>query len=513
MDTEPATPTRLPLKRPLDSNSGETPVAKRFQSTQTPTRELESEEDEQSSPTITAARRRKTLHSHTASRRSLAKNSLRPLSPPRLDMEATPEALEGPQGPSLPLAFDNPPLKPPVPDTAQPPAPQVGETGIIDDTLEGSHAANALLDFLGEWEADSSAVAKDMSKVFSTVPEEAMNTDDPTQLITSKEWSLVRLSDCREELAHYSDNPFNFLPAAKLNKLIRYWLGEQVAEASLTKMEKDFLGQTRIKKILAKVVCAGNAPMEDDKAMGWIRSAIISALAQVGADVQRFARMRIAIKTSKPSYSWFILPVGIALYKALEDIRGAMDPRSGTLVLFRPWLDDPFPIQHFYATGIHLANDTIPFEVASADYAEQMAVPLATHKVKITEMIPAYRGDNKEYTTRIKFCFDNGTRPFLINPNKLTRRFWTGLGNLKAPRNVTYKWPPKCRWCESESHITATCTSQQHARGKILNWRSASPASTTAVSMAQGGLNHLRDLKAQPQGPTPRLSTSSLRER
>jgi len=134
-----------------------------------------------------------------------------------------------------------------------------------------------------------------------------------------------------------------------------------------------------------------------------------------------------------------------------------MDPRSGTLVLFRPWKDESFPIQHIYAIGIHRHGDRVPFEVATADYVEQMTAPLAVYNARILDTTPANHGVAGEYATKIKFGFKEGTIPFLINPKKLTRQFRTGLGNSKTERNVQYRWPPKCRHCESEKHLTPEC--------------------------------------------------------
>lgn len=86
-----------------------------------------------------------------------------------------------------------------------------------------------------------------------------------------------------------------------------------------------------------------------------------------------------------------------------------------------------------------------------------MKEPLARHKVQIMEITPARYGDSEIYCTKIKFAFDEGKIPFLIKPQWLTRRFWTGPGNSKSKRSVEYRWPSKCRLCSSETHLTARC--------------------------------------------------------
>ena len=288
-------------------------------------------------------------------------------------------------------------------------------------------------------------------------PRTQMNAITPTQQTAKPEWSLLRMNPERPDLNHHSDNPFDFLSMAKLDMLIRFCHGDVEAAGKLTKIEKDVLGDSRIEKILVKVVCSGPSPIDEDRKNAWIRSAILSAIAESGVDAQEVAKLRIVINPAKPGYSWVIIPVRAAIFKALEDIRGAIHPRSGTLILFRPWKNVTLPTQRIYAFGIHLANDNVPFDVATRDYAEQMRDPLSKHNIRILGMTPTYYGDAGMYCTEIKFDFADGAIPFLIMPQRLTRRFRTGPGNSKTVRGIKYKWPSKCRLCESETHLTAGC--------------------------------------------------------
>ena len=195
-------------------------------------------------------------------------------------------------------------------------------------------------------------------------------------------------------------------------------------------------------------------PIDEERRIAWIRSAILSAIAQSGVDIEIFAKSRFAINPGKPGYSWLIIPAWFTLFKAIADVRGALDRRSGSLILFRMWKDESCPIQHVYAFGIHLVNDDVPFDVATTDYKEQMNEPLTRGGLRILEMAP---GDVGTYCTVIKLGFTDRKVPFLLKPRQLTPRFWTGPGNPKPIRSITYRWPPKCRLCESESHITAKC--------------------------------------------------------
>ena len=102
--------------------------------------------------------------------------------------------------------------------------------------------------------------------------------------------------------------------------------------------------------------------------------------------------------------------------------------------------------------------------------------------MKIIEMSPTNYGDTNTYCTRIRFGFEEGTIPFLISPQQLTRRFWTGPSQKKSQRRVDYKWPPKCHICESESHNTSICPWPMLERGErrpnLSNCRSHYPGWT-----------------------------------
>ena len=152
-----------------------------------------------------------------------------------------------------------------------------------------------------------------------------------------------------------------------------------------------------------------------------------------------------------------------AVFKAIADVRGALDPKSGSLVLFRTWNEAPCPpIQPIYAFGIHLVNDNVPFDEATTDYKEQMNKALTARGLRILEMAPAYYGDVGTYCTVIKLGFTDGSIPSLFKPRKLSAHFWTGPGGSKIVRSITYRWPPKCRLCESESHLTAKLSMEGH---------------------------------------------------
>ena len=181
-------------------------------------------------------------------------------------------------------------------------------------------------------------------------------------------------------------------------------------------------------------------------------------MAQSGSDIQISTKPRLAIDPAKPGYSWLIIPVLSAVFKAIADVHGALDPKSGSLILFRMWEEAPCPtVQHVYAFGIHLVNDNVPFDVATTDDKEQMNEVLSEGGLRILEMAPAYYGDVGTYCTVIKLGFTDGQIPFPPKPRQLTSRFWTGPGGSKIVRGITYRWPPKCRVCESESHLTARC--------------------------------------------------------
>jgi len=72
-------------------------------------------------------------------------------------------------------------------------------------------------------------------------------------------------------------------------------------------------------------------------------------------------------------------------------------------------------------------------------------------------MKPARYGKAAEACTEITLGFTEGTKPFLITLQVLPCYFWTRLANTKLRCRISYKWPSKCRLCESETHLTSKC--------------------------------------------------------
>jgi len=141
----------------------------------------------------------------------------------------------------------------------------------------------------------------------------------------------------------------------------------------------------------------------------------------------------------------------------MKDIHGALDPRSGTLVLFCPWKNETFQTQRVYAFGIHLENDQVPQEVTSDDYSKQIEESVTKHGLRLVGMKPAHYGEAAEVCTEITLRFAEGTKLIIITLQILPCSFWTGLANTKLKCGITYKWPSKCHLCESETHLTSKC--------------------------------------------------------
>ena len=283
------------------------------------------------------------------------------------------------------------------------------------NTLSEEDINAVLNEYKAEWDQDPEAEIVDMSKIVS-IQNAQMSAKAPAQGSIKQEWSLITHNPARPELDHRSDNPFDFLPNAKLEKLIRFWRGEPEATDRLTTMETNFLAEPRMKKVLAKVVNVGSPTIDNDRKCAWIRSAITSAIIQSGIKTNNFDKLRIAINPAKQGYTWIIIPVRAPVFKELMNIRAALDPRSGTLVLLRAWKEASFPTQHFFAFGIHNLDDSITLEIAIADYREQMQESLAANNITILSMNSALYGDSRRYSVKIKFGFVGNTTPFLINP-------------------------------------------------------------------------------------------------
>lgn len=379
------------------------------------------------SPTVTVTKRKKPLPTHPIPKRNQAKNKTKAPSPPQL----TPFLLN----------FGTSTFEPRIPNQNN--SAPTEEEEDIGDELKG---------YLDEQVADTAAINPDMLSILVKHPVDSMNCAAPG---VKKDWSIILTTEGRQDLNHHSDNPFDFLNATKLDMLMDYWMGDKAAFNALSRIERGSIGEPRVKKVLAKVV--HTAPITKGMRDEWVRSAIQSVTAQRTEESQGIAKARVIMDPAKKGYSWVILPVGAAVFKAMEEVRGAMDPRSGTLVLFRMWRNETSRTQHFYATGIHLEDDEVSFEIVATDYRDQISEAIKRNKVTILEMTQATYGDSGDYTTKITFGFEDDKIPFLISPTKLARRFWTGIGNIKRMRNIAYRWPYKCYTCESESHPTTQC--------------------------------------------------------
>ena len=241
--------------------------------------------------------------------------------------------------------------------------------------------------------------------------------------------------------------------------------------------------------------------------MAWFRAAIVSAITQSSGNPADFAKSSITIDPYKQGYNWIIVPVGAAIFKALAGVRGALDPRSGTLVLFRFWEETPCPLQHVFAFGIHLEDDVVSHEVATKDYQDQMGKALAAKGMVILGMDEAIHGDTGSYCTDITIGFTKGKTPFVVTPTRLTKRFWTGCNQKKA-RYVEYRWPAKCRTCESEAHISAHCPwPEVTGRGRKMNlfncrqrdpgWEDTSNGTKKSAPNVSGGFHEFGPKKGR----------------
>jgi len=272
------------------------------------------------------------------------------------------------------------------------------------------------------------------------------------------EWHIVRKDLARPDLDHQLDNPFNFLPTAKLENILRFIKGQQEVEASkLSEIEKMWYGRPQIKKILVKVVYSGTNPIKKNRRTTWFRAVMYLAIAQSRGKVAKFNKLMLAFDPLKPGYRWVVVPVRAGVFKALEGVRSALDLKSGTLVLFRIWDEKTSPKLRAYAIRLHLEIDEVSFDRAAEDYHIQMKKALDGVGLQILEMKLARHGDIGTYTTEIVLGFKEGTIPFLLDPALLMKKFKTGQGNQKKTRWVEYRWPAKCRMCKSEAHLTSAC--------------------------------------------------------
>ena len=376
MDARPATPTRVPQKRPHDTNTGKTLAPK----AQKMDHEQEFEPEDHTSPTFKVSKRKKATHPTLPPKRPSAKTKARPSSP-KPTHQAPPDIFSAPQDSPLTINFGTPAPETLTPHLPLSTLPDEDEHDPNDIASEG-RVLDKFSSFQGEWETDPSMVTTDMSNAYSDGIEDPMNCIAPG---IKKDWSIIMTNE-DPRLRHYSENPFDFLTAAKFNKLTQFWRGNVKANGALSRIERDCLGETRMNKMLARVV--HSAALMKSSRDKWIHAAISSITNQRTTKDQKVLKAHYTIDPAKKGYSWVIIPVGAVVFKVLENVQAAMDPRSGTLVLFRPWKNESCPIQHFFASGIHREDDNVSFEIATTDFMDQIKESTAKNKVRIMEMTP-----------------------------------------------------------------------------------------------------------------------------
>ena len=94
----------------------------------------------------------------------------------------------------------------------------------------------------------------------------------------------------------------------------------------------------------------------------------MSALEQSGANAHNFAKSHKFINVRRPGYLWVIIPVSPEVFNTLADVHRALNPRSGTLILFQQWIAVLFLMQWLHAIGIHQEDDIVTHKVATADF-------------------------------------------------------------------------------------------------------------------------------------------------
>ena len=323
--------------------------------------------------------------------------------------------------------------------------------------MDAPEAPEVEEDSLSDWDVDTENTWAKFLEIWTATVKKQWTSVVPSQAAKAGEWHIIRKDPKSDELDHQSENPFNFLPHHKLDSLINYMAHKKVPLSKLSVAERKWYGRPKIRKILVKVVFNGSNPLEIGRRTTWFRAAICSAITQSRGKVADFNKFScMAIDPLKKGYGWIVILVGAAIFKVLADVRAALDPKSGMLVLFRHWEEISCPKQRVYAIGLHREDDVVSLKVATMDYCTQMKDILGEMGVEILNMKATKHGDQGTYSTEITLGFKEGVTPFLIPPSKLTKRFWTSDNN-KIACSIDYRWLAKCWTCESKSHLLAKC--------------------------------------------------------
>lgn len=253
------------------------------------------------------------------------------------------------------------------------------------------------------------------------------------------QWIRMNLIEVSDGMRHYSVNPLDFMTTAQVRECFKAAQGQS---HKLGKLKKILVEAGW--KMLVRAVHEGADPK---RRAAFIKHGVRSALEVAGSPLNGAIT---CYSFTKEKYDWHLIVLTKEAFEALENIRSLLDPRTGVLLLFRPYSPQPYQSQTFTYEGIIDDDDTEEMKAKAIEDFRTLAdahykannFPLSVGKIEPT---PTKRSPNQ---MSVEFVFDDPRRASILRPEMLPQAYHSWSGK----RKLNVYWPSKCRACGSESH-------------------------------------------------------------
>lgn len=233
-------------------------------------------------------------------------------------------------------------------------------------------------------------------------------------------WIQISNAETTPNMRHVSSNPLDFMTEDQANE----------CDAAL-KDEDHKLGKYKVLlvdpgyKILIKVV--GAQCPDERKPAGALTS----------------------YSFIKEKYDWHLVALTKEAYQVIAPLRALLDPRSGVLLLLRPYDTMPNATQRFVYEGIITTRDKAEDAKTQAkdEFREQADRAFGQYNIHVGLITDTPTTKQPNQVT-VELIFRNSEEAITITPKQLPRTFEAYDG----PRRINAYWPQTCFTCLSEAH-------------------------------------------------------------
>jgi hypothetical protein len=276
---------------------------------------------------------------------------------------------------------------------------------------------------------------------FSELISDTDKTQDDTSAESTKkpriQWIRTDRGDLDATMLHESVNPADFMTTQQYKECVAAAKGK---EHKLGKFKHILVDPGY--KILVKAV---QVQCDEKKHGAWIKHGIQSALDVAKTDLNGALT---EYSFTRDAYDWHLVLLTKEAYHAIHTARSLLDPRTGALLLFRPFTLRAQPTQTFTYEGITQNDDTEEEKKKAIEEFQTAAnTILKKHGIYISAITstPTERSPNQ---LSVGFTFHDPSKAFPLTPKNLPKTFdsWSGT------RQTNAYWPQKCSTCLSETH-------------------------------------------------------------